>query len=441
MKERLLSKVFGVSRDVPLTYVERPAVDDKFRHNLAREKHLVVYGRSKQGKTCLHKNCLKPDQYIVIQCGSTANISQIYAAILKEAGAAITVTEKRTTSGAVKLGVEFEASGKIPLIAAGKGATKGEGERKSDTSKELRYLEVDPSDPNDIIRVLDTMNFHKFIMLEDFHYLPREVQVRVAIDLKAFHEKSTTCCFIIVGVWLEPNRLVLYNGDLSGRLIPIDADSWQDSELRRVIIAGESLLNISFPQEVQEEIVQAAQGNIGLLQETCYRLCERNGVLKTLPTPKSIGTVEQVNEIVKEFAFEQAGRYQNLLRHFVEATPEGQESILRWVSFMLVTATPNELISGLPAGTILERIRQHHPQKLGVSRAEFQKALSQISMIQHNEQVKPIVFDFDANADVLRVVDSGFILYVQAVPDEELIRLLEMESVVKVSENVAALET
>ena len=425
--DHALSRVFGVSRDVPLTYVERPSVDDKFRNNLARDKHIVVYGRSKQGKTCLHKKCLDPDQYIVIQCGANSSVSQIYAAVLKEAGATVTVTKKKATSGGLKLGVEFQASGSIPFVVKGKGTAKGEGEIKAESSEEVKYFEIDPSDPNDLIRILDTMNFRKFIMLEDFHYLSPEVQAQVAIDLKAFHEKSLTCCFIIVGVWLEPNRLVLYNGDLAGRLIPVSADVWTDDELHEVISSGEDLLNISFADEVREEIVQAAQGNVGLLQETCYRVCERNRVFKTQSELREIGSVEGVTVVMKELALEQAGRYQNLFRHIVDSTAETPDAVLRWVAFVLITASPQELISGLTGETILERIRERHPRRRNIGQSELHKALLEIGIIQHRENVQPIILDFDINADILRVADSGFMLYVEAIPEDELLRLLELE--------------
>jgi hypothetical protein len=50
--------VFGVSRELPLTYVEREHVDDKLLDNLTRDKHIIIYGSSKQGKTCLRKALL-----------------------------------------------------------------------------------------------------------------------------------------------------------------------------------------------------------------------------------------------------------------------------------------------------------------------------------------------------------------------------------------------
>ena len=63
----LTADVFGVSRDLPTTYVVRDAVDDKLLDNLTRDKHVIVYGSSKQGKTCLRKHCLQDDDYILVQ--------------------------------------------------------------------------------------------------------------------------------------------------------------------------------------------------------------------------------------------------------------------------------------------------------------------------------------------------------------------------------------
>lgn len=47
-----VNEVFGLSRDLPLNYIERTAVDDKLKQELQAKKHIVIYGGSKQGKTC-----------------------------------------------------------------------------------------------------------------------------------------------------------------------------------------------------------------------------------------------------------------------------------------------------------------------------------------------------------------------------------------------------
>jgi len=103
-----------------------------------------------------------------------------------------------------------------------------------------RQLELDIDDANDVISALKEINFSKYIVLEDFHYLKQEVQKDFSIELKAFHENSSLC-FIIVGVWLDENKLVIYNGDLTGRTVSVNADAWEKHELAQVIANGASL--------------------------------------------------------------------------------------------------------------------------------------------------------------------------------------------------------
>ena len=76
-----LNDVFGVGREIPLNYVERSSVDGAFIGSLGRDKHVVIYGSSKQGKTTLRKYCLRDNDYIVISCSNkvTAHLAGILA--------------------------------------------------------------------------------------------------------------------------------------------------------------------------------------------------------------------------------------------------------------------------------------------------------------------------------------------------------------------------
>jgi hypothetical protein len=44
-----LDEVYGVARDLPINYVTRQGVDGEFVASLTRDKHIVVFGSSKQG--------------------------------------------------------------------------------------------------------------------------------------------------------------------------------------------------------------------------------------------------------------------------------------------------------------------------------------------------------------------------------------------------------
>ncbi len=420
---RRLPEVFGVSRAIPLTYESRDYVDTKLLSSLYREKHIVVYGGSKQGKTCLRKHTLRPEDYIVVQCANATTISQLYASVLKEAGATIEISEKSTTRGEKKLSVEFKARGSLPLIASAQGTGSGTVGTQNETVSEHKHLEIDPSDPNDVIRVLADMGFERFIVLEDFHYLAEEVQRQVAMDLKAFHEKSRLS-FVVVGVWLESNRLVLYNGDLAGRLIPIDADRWESEDLRAIISNGEALLNIRFTDDVQGAMLNAAQGNVGILQETCYRLCEGQGVTETQRSPTDVGSIAAVQAIVQELAREQAGRYQNFLTQFVEGFSKSELEMYRWLMYVVIDAPASDLRNGLKAFDIYTRMQRVHPYRERLLYNNTLQALRNVGKLQHQKRVQPVILDFDSNENVLRIVDSGFTLFLGAQNPQSLKELI-----------------
>ena len=106
-----LRDAFGVGREVPLNYVTRPEVDGKFIESLTRDKHVVIYGSSKQGKTTLRRHCLQESDYIVVSCLNTMSLSDLNGAILKAAGYRIEQAQTRTVGGAWKYGAEFAGQG------------------------------------------------------------------------------------------------------------------------------------------------------------------------------------------------------------------------------------------------------------------------------------------------------------------------------------------
>ncbi len=422
MQFHQLADVYGVSRTIPLTYVERAAVDGKFRRSLSRDKHLVVYGGSKQGKTCLRKRNLKDEEYVVVQCGNASTRAQLYEIVLKEAGASISLKETRAISGAQKANVTFTGSAGIPKVASVEGQLGGELDSNSTDSRESHSFDIDPSDPNDVIRVLENVEFRKYIVLEDFHYLSEDVQKEIAIDLKAFHEKSKLS-FIVVGVWLESNRLVLYNGDLAGRLIPVDADQWTAEQLADVIRTGEPLMNVVFSDQVRDELVFSCRGNVGLLQEACSQILDEHGVTQTSPALVSISDVALVQKVMQELVKERASRYKNFLVKFVEGFQQTDLEMWRWIAVVIVTTSPDELKRGLKFQAVFKRLNEIHPKRQGrLHSNNVVQAIKNIKLLQHKQRLTPIIFDFDSNESVLQVVDAGFILYVASTERDELLR-------------------
>lgn len=407
--------VFGLSRDIPLNYVTREYADQKFLTNLRSQKHVVLYGGSKQGKTCLRKHCLSSDQYILVQCVNGLDSAGLNASILKRAGFEITQSQTKTAAGKNKVTAAFKA--KLLDIGIELGGEKG---TETQVSVVTAPLELDLEDVNDVIQALASINFSKIIVLEDFHYLPTETQKDFAFSLKAFHEISKLC-FVIVGVWLEDNRLIVYNGDLTGRVISVNADIWHKAELQEVIDHGGALLGITFDKNFSTELIQRCKDSVYILQEACRRTCEKNGIEETLNTPKEIGENENIQQLVKEIVDEQSARYNSFLTAFSDGFQDTELEMYKWLLYPLLISDINELEQGILYRKIRQVLSDKHPKGEALNPGNITQALQSASSLQVKRDIKPIIIDYDQTNKKLNIVDKGFLVWLAHQDIQEIL--------------------
>jgi len=403
-----LRDVFGISRDVPLTYVARDKVDAKLKDNLGRSRHLVIHGSSKQGKTCLRKACLDPSTYITVQCSNKWTISELNAVVLKQAGFEITQSAKQTSSGKFKVNAKFI-----------------EFETGSGGEKTTAPMELELEDVNDIIAALKQIKFSRYIILEDFHYLPIETQKDFAVALKAFHENSPYS-FMIIGVWLEENRLAVYNGDLTGRLVSINADEWSPEDLRQVVEAGEQLLYVQFDPDFITGLVAACSGSVYLLQEACFKVCRDAGVEKTQETQLVVGKGLDPVDLVRGIVNEQQGRYRSFLIQFANGFQESELKMYQWLLYPVITASPEELQRGLKRAAIRNKICSKHPKGQGLNQGNVTIALQSVAALQVKKEIKPFILDYDETNQTLNVVDRGFLIWIKYQDQKELLESIDL---------------
>lgn len=409
--------VFGVVRDVPLNYVPREKVDQAFVEALSRTKHIVIYGGSKQGKTCLRKHCLPDDDYVVVQCSNRWSVADINANILKRAGYEITQSSATTATGRQKLIAKFTAG---IFGASAEGGGESESEKSKSTTK--APLELDSEDVNDIIGALGEIGFRKFVVLEDFHYLSPETQRDFAIELKAFHETSDLC-MVIVGVWLEENRLIVYNGDLTGRVIPIDADHWTRDDLRAVIHAGEDLLKIQLAEEFKDDLLNRSFDSVSIVQECCRRAIRSAGVYQTQDHETEIGFDGDVATLIKEVVDEQSGRYNAFIMNFSEGFQDTRLEMPKWLLWPVLNAPADALEKGFLYSDIRRSLQSNHPEGQNLNPGNITQALQSAASLQVAKNVKPIVLDYDATTRRLSIVDRGFLIWLENQNRDDLLEL------------------
>ena len=75
-------EVFGVSKEMVKSYIERPEVNGKFLDALKEDKHIVVYGSSKQGKSALVEKHIRSDEKITVNASPKMSTKDIYTCLL-----------------------------------------------------------------------------------------------------------------------------------------------------------------------------------------------------------------------------------------------------------------------------------------------------------------------------------------------------------------------
>jgi len=417
-------EVFGMSRDVPPNYTVRKAVDAAFVDALTQDRHIVVHGSSKQGKTSLRKYNLSDDEHLVITCSNKWALRDLHTAILKAAGYVVEGTTTRTVGGDFKIRAEIKAGFKVPFVEMGAAGGTDAGHH-TENKVEGRSLELDPADVNDIITGLTEAETPKYIVLEDFHYLPEETQKDFAVALKAFHE-SSAFSFIVVGVWIDENRMTQHNGDLGGRVISVNVDKWDEDDLRRVVSAGADLLRVEFDPGFVDAVVQSAMDSVWIVQEACKLACEAAGVFQT-QTDKTRVEGDGV-ALVKQVVDSDSARFNGFLTHFADGFKATRLDMYRWLLYSVVTADPGSLESGISYNEISKVINAAHPEEK-INLGNITLSLAAISTLQVNKlAVKPIVLDYDQTARRLAVVDRSFLVWLQHQQRSELLETIGVDA-------------
>ena len=409
-----LEDVFGIGAGKLETYVERGA-DLDFKKWLESKKHIVLHGSSKQGKTSLRKRYLSGDDCVVVSCQSSWNLAQLYLSILRRAGCHPVLTEERSTSGhnSIRMQVGLPGVGHLDV-----GGQPGEQERA-----EYRYRAVDPNDPNDIIDGLNAINFNKWIV-EDFHYLPPETQQEFATHLKAFFDESKIR-FLLIAIWIGRNRITSL-GDLTGRVVPVDADFWPKHELRQVIERGERALNIRFEPACKDEIINVADGSVYVVQSVCYGLCQLEDIFERQSKMVTIGRDYAVGPIVEEAVAQLSAHYQSFLQAFAQGNQATRLEMHKWILYAVLTADPDKLRTGLRFADIEKAIRRRHPQGSTLASNSLRNALHKVDELQWTKNIKPFVIDYDEASKRLYIVDKSFYLWRKHQKLKELLSLIDL---------------
>ncbi|RQS65138.1 hypothetical protein DID96_27245 [Burkholderia sp. Bp8963] len=124
------------------------------------------------------------------------------------------------------------------------------------------------------------------VFIDDFHYIPRDVQKQVAEQIKEAIDKGVE----IVGasVPYHSEDMLRANPDLQGRFIAIDFDYWDTPTLTQIAERGFAELGLNVDAGLMAAFAGEAAGSPQLMQSICLNACFQLDSRETRQPPLNV---------------------------------------------------------------------------------------------------------------------------------------------------------
>ena len=397
-------EVFGIRPTLSEhSYIDRKSLDEEFGKLIDRQQtHIAIRGASKSGKSWLRQRVLADP--IVVQCRFSYTTSQIYRDALARLDIKIQI-EKTTTNATIgRIVASGEAGFKLIAKVQGSGEVTQE-HHKAVTEKIIGKDEDDLEFISSLIKAS-----RRVLVIEDFHYLSNDQQRKFAFDLKTLWDYNTFV--VIVGVWISENMLITLNPDLSDRIEELSV-TWQQEELRQVLMKGCKNLGLRPTEAVADELAKISYESVGLLQKLSLRLIDDElGIHDAAPGGQEIvlGDLSKVSDAAMHVSEQLNMLYQAFAKRVSEGirTRRNSTGIYAHAMAAVMTANDDDLSVGLSARAIYERAHERQPRILF---GNLKIALTHFQELQVDEEGRGLVVAYDSQGEKISVVDKQLLLY------------------------------
>jgi hypothetical protein len=251
------------------TYVTRtgPDLEKRLADAIATPKMVVsISGPSKSGKTVLIEKTVGKDNLIIVSGAEVGSGDELWSRVVGWMGGATAVSEQTAETTAHRGVGEVTGKAGVPLVAEAAGKVSYDAAHTTSTSlTESR----DVANLSQIVKDIGNSTF--VLLLDDFHYIPRDAQADVAKQMKAAAERGVRICVATV-----PHRaddVVRTNHELRGRLAQIDTTFWTKEELQQIALTGFPKLLVDINPQQAMRLAAEACGSPQLMQRICLDVC------------------------------------------------------------------------------------------------------------------------------------------------------------------------
>jgi hypothetical protein len=228
-------------------------------------KLVVVTGHTKSGKTVLVRRILPDDKAIWVDGGTVANEDDFWQIIVERLGLA-QEHQKQVTKGTTKtLGAEGKAEAGVVVLKASGQLFWDTSRKHDDTISSSRSLS------SRIVALQGLRASPIPLVIDDFHYLPHELQGNVVRALKQLIFDGLPVVIIAI-----PHRrydAMKVEREMTARIMTIDIPVWSQDELQFIPNTGFPLLGYNISLQDSQHLAQESIGSPHLMQDFCRTIC------------------------------------------------------------------------------------------------------------------------------------------------------------------------
>ncbi|MGB0767116.1 MAG: hypothetical protein ACPGYV_05355 [Phycisphaeraceae bacterium] len=279
------SDVFTPGRHPTLTFVDEHLRDHQQRlsDTLDAGSMLVsISGPSKSGKTVFVEQCLGIGNLIQVTGAGVQSPDQLWQRVFEIIGTPLETQETTTHTTGSDTGISGKVEGNAIIAKGEAGASQTWARGTSKSRVESRR--------HDALQLLlkELPNTELTVFIDDFHYIPRDVQTVLAQQIKEATRADIR--IVCASVPYHADDVIRSNPDLRGRVLSIDLDFWSGNILRKIAEKGFPELNIEASDQAIEMFATEAAGSPQLMQylclNSCYELNVREKASNTVSLPK-----------------------------------------------------------------------------------------------------------------------------------------------------------
>jgi hypothetical protein len=401
------------------TYVNRavtPSLEERLQQALATPKEVIsISGPSKSGKSVLIERIVGFNNIITVSGSEINSIASLWDRVLDWMGAPATLsasTERGVTS--LKTSTITGSAG-VPMVAGG---SLTAGTQSSDTDKTGTASMHGRGGLTQVQKEIANSSY--CVLVDDFHYIPKELQVDIGRQIKTAAERGIR--MIAASVPHRSDDVVRSNAELRGRTQNIDTEFWTDVELMQIAHLGFRALNVVVDESIIRVLSSNACGSPQLMQRICLNICTNLNIISAYSVTRYISSgeikIKEVLAITSTSAdyktllttMHQGPKVRGMERkkfHFIDGS---SGDVYRCILLAIQQDPP---LMAFPYEVLMERVRSvcigDAPAGRGVT-----EACSQLSNFAAADRT--VEFDTDAEVETFYISDPYWLFYLRCSP-------------------------